>query len=133
MFESSSTSKEMNCFARGNPTEVTYRWYRQNVEIQTSTKNLIIENGGKRLRFVTPTRAMATKYSCSGENIYGQGDRKGADLVVTCMYFSHCIFIYFVSSHNKAFDLTQIYHIIYALYTCLFFIGNFPNIYYFTI
>ena len=88
MFESTTQSEEMNCLVRGNPSDkIKYRWYRQNVEIQTSTDNLIIENDGKRLRFVKPTRDMATKYSCSGENIYGVGDRKGANLVVTCMLF----------------------------------------------
>ena len=86
MFESSTSSEEMNCKARGNPSTVTYTWYRQNVEIKSNTNNLIIENGGARLRFVKPTREMATTYSCSGRNIYGPGDRKGAKLIVNCNY-----------------------------------------------
>ena len=77
----------MNCEARGNPPTTGYTWYKgypTRVEIKSNTDNLIIENSGKRLRFINPTREMATMYSCQGRNKYGPGDPEGAYLIVTC-------------------------------------------------
>eukprot|EP00111_Clytia_hemisphaerica_P007411 TCONS_00021549-protein len=85
VFESDG-AKEMNCEARGNPPTTGYTWYKgypTRVEIKSNTDNLIIENNGKRLRFINPTREMATMYSCQGRNKYGPGDPEGAYLIVT--------------------------------------------------
>lgn len=76
----------MNCDAKGNPSTKNYHWYKgpQKVEITSNTEHLIIENNGRRLRFVNPKRELATLYSCAGENIHGIGAPKGSYLTVTC-------------------------------------------------
>lgn len=99
MFESDGI-ESMDCAARGNPPTQKYHWYEgQNlVEIKQSTKSIKIENGGARLRFENPSRSLATKYSCAGENEYGTGTPKGAYLNVTCMYID--IIFNVISSYN---------------------------------
>ena len=55
-------------------------------EITASTTYILLENDGKRLKFVKPPRSLAMNYYCAGKNDLGIGDPKGAYLNITCKF-----------------------------------------------
>ena len=93
VYEKTGT-EQLDCGADGNAhdgKDIKYHWYKTYPTPAYEIKNsdgkdpeITIEDDGKRLKFVKPSRNLATIYFCAGQNQLGHGKPKGAYLNVTC-------------------------------------------------
>ena len=74
------------CEAQGNPSLITYNWYKDKIKLLSSSGNYEITNNGRSLNVKSAGKGDIGQYKCTGTNVIGEGDGSVGYLAVKCKY-----------------------------------------------
>ena len=75
------------CQAEAVPTSITYSWFKDDGSQKLASNSDFVVNG-HQLTVKQVKKSSAGRYSCSGTNYVGEGERKSTFLIVNCELLS---------------------------------------------